>query len=71
MLRDAKTVIVNATSVKEDICKFFPNNDCEVFNLPFSAAPGESWFEVSDKDIVAILQSTVVFLNDFQSVLDS
>ena len=37
MLRDAKAVIVNAHSVKDDINKFFPYHECEIFNLPFSA----------------------------------
>jgi glycosyltransferase involved in cell wall biosynthesis len=47
MLRDSEAVIVNAQSVKDDIDKFFPYRDCEVFNLPFSAAPVSSWLEDS------------------------
>jgi glycosyltransferase involved in cell wall biosynthesis len=52
MLRDAKAVIVNARSVKEDIDKFYPYRECEVFNLPFSAAPVLSWLEDGDPNIL-------------------
>ncbi len=45
MLRSAKAIIVNARSVKEDIEKYFPNIKCEVFTLPFSAAPISKWLE--------------------------
>lgn len=46
ILRDAKAVIVNAKSVKHDINHYFPYNECEVFNLPFSASPIARWLEV-------------------------
>jgi len=45
MLRDARAVIVNARSVEDDIDKFFPYHECEVFALPFSASPVASWLE--------------------------
>ena len=45
MLREAKAVLVNAKSVKNDIDKFFPYHECEVFALPFSAAPVANWLE--------------------------
>jgi len=48
MLRDAKAVIVNSRSVKDDIDKFFPYCECQVFNLPFSASPVKSWLEETD-----------------------
>jgi glycosyltransferase involved in cell wall biosynthesis len=52
MLRDAKAVIVNARSVKDDIVKFFPYRRCEVFNLPFSASPVSSWLEDCDPGLL-------------------
>jgi len=51
MLRDAKAIIVNAKSVKEDIDHFFPYNKCKVFNLPFCAAPIPNWLEDSKVDL--------------------
>jgi len=45
MLTDAKAVIVNSADVKKDAAKFFPQTKCEIFELPFSATPIESWFE--------------------------
>lgn len=50
MLRDAKAVIVNSQAVKNDINKFFPYHDCNVFDLPFSAAPVTKWLEDDDPD---------------------
>jgi len=51
MLREAKSIIVNARAVKDDIEKFFPYHDSEVFNLPFSAAPVSGWLESADLGI--------------------
>lgn len=48
ILRDAQAVIVNARSVKKDIDRYFPYNECEVFGLPFSAAPTTHWLEDND-----------------------
>lgn len=45
MLRDAKAIIVNSQSVKNDIYKFFPYNNCKIFDLPFSAAPVTQWLD--------------------------
>jgi glycosyltransferase involved in cell wall biosynthesis len=53
MLRDAKAVIVTSKSVKDDIDKFFPKRECEVFNLPFSAAPVSTWLEDGNADLLA------------------
>jgi glycosyltransferase involved in cell wall biosynthesis len=44
-LREAKTIIVNAQAVKDDINKFFPYHKCEIFNLPFAANPISFWFD--------------------------
>lgn len=52
MLRDAKAVIVNAESVKDDIEKYFPDSECKVFNLPFSATPVLSWLEEGPTNIL-------------------
>jgi glycosyltransferase involved in cell wall biosynthesis len=53
ILRDAKAIIVNANSVKEDIDLFFPYHDCKVFNLPFCAAPVSNWLEDGNLDLLA------------------
>jgi len=45
ILQEAKAVIVNSKSVKEDILKFYPNTECEIFNLPFSPIPVSAWFD--------------------------
>jgi len=45
MLAEANAVIVNSADAKKDILKFFPETECEIFDLPFSAVPIESWFE--------------------------
>lgn len=44
-LKDAKSIVVNSKSVKNDIDKFFPYHKCRVFNLPFAATPINSWFD--------------------------
>jgi glycosyltransferase involved in cell wall biosynthesis len=51
MLAEAEAVVVNAADVKKDINNFFPLSECNVFELPFSATPIESWFEPSVKDL--------------------
>lgn len=51
MLAEASAVIVNAADVKKDIQKFYPQTKCNVFDLPFSATPIESWFEASSEDL--------------------
>jgi glycosyltransferase involved in cell wall biosynthesis len=53
MLRDAKAIIVNAKSVKDDIDNYFPYHECKVFNLPFLAAPISNWLEDSNLDLLA------------------
>lgn len=52
MLGDAKAIIVNSVSVKNDIHKFYPNSNCKIFNLPFSASPILNWLEETDPDIL-------------------
>lgn len=47
MLAEAKAIIVNSISVKNDISKFYPETKCKIFSLPFAATPIESWFEPS------------------------
>lgn len=51
MLSEAAAVIVNAADVKKDIQKFYPKTACQVFDLPFSATPIESWFEPSSENV--------------------
>lgn len=48
MLTEARAIVVNSLSVKNDIARFFPATDCKIFNLPFSATPIEAWFVPAD-----------------------
>lgn len=51
MLSEAPAVIVNAADVKKDIQKFYPKTACQVFDLPFSATPIESWFDPPSENV--------------------
>jgi len=46
MTSDARAIIVNSISVKNDIKSFYPESNCEVFSLPFAPIPHESWFSL-------------------------
>ncbi|MBW8756816.1 MAG: glycosyltransferase family 4 protein [Burkholderiales bacterium] len=48
MLRSATAVIVNARDVANDVRHFYPDSRARLFALPFSAAPGDDWF---DRDV--------------------
>lgn len=51
-LRDAKAVIVNSQSVKDDICRYYPWADANsIFNLPFSPNSTNKWFEPGMIDV--------------------
>ncbi len=50
MIHEARAVIVNSADVKKDINKVYGQTKCQVFNLPFAAAPIETWFEQVSKD---------------------
>jgi glycosyltransferase involved in cell wall biosynthesis len=68
MLAEAKAVIVNAADVKKDIYTFFPETNCEVFDLPFSATPIESWFEPPTEQLAvkySLPQRYFVICNQF------
>jgi len=68
MLTKARAVIVNASEVKKDIKKFYPQAKCRVFNLPFSAAPIESWFEPASANFMQkymLPQKYFVMCNQF------
>lgn len=41
----SKAIIVNSKAVKSDIERFFPNTNCKIFPLPFSAAPNKNYLE--------------------------
>jgi glycosyltransferase involved in cell wall biosynthesis len=45
MLDSAKAVVVNAQDVANDVRRFYPDARAKLFSLPFSAAPGEDWFD--------------------------
>lgn len=45
ILNNAKQIIVNGNEVRKDISKFYPQNNCSVFTLPFSPIPDEHWFD--------------------------
>ncbi len=49
MLASARSVIVNAQDVADDIRNFYPESPARLFALPFSAAPGADWFEQDPK----------------------
>lgn len=51
MLTEAKAIVVNAQAVKEDIVRFFPDNTCKVFNLPFAPIPIRCWFDQPEEDV--------------------
>jgi glycosyltransferase involved in cell wall biosynthesis len=43
----ARSVIVNARSVANDVARFYPGTGAQVFALPFSAAPQEHWLTLA------------------------
>jgi len=52
MLNGAKTVIVNALDVKNDILKYYPGAKAQVYDLPFAPIANKEWFSDSDNNIV-------------------
>lgn len=51
ILSTSKAVIVNSMAVKDDVFRFYPDTDCNVFNLPYSPVPALSWLEESTVDV--------------------
>lgn len=49
--KDATSLIVNSRSVKNDIQRFYPHSDTEIFNLPFSPCLQSNWLESSPVDL--------------------
>lgn len=50
MLSSAKTVVVNARDVVNDIERYYPNRRARVFSMPFSPAPASDAFSVNVDD---------------------
>lgn len=67
MLTEARAVVVNSLSVKDDIARFYPDAECRVFALPFSATPIESWFvpAVGLKEKYALPEKYFIISNQF------
>lgn len=52
ILCEGKTVIVNAKSVEADLKKFYPEQSCKIFSLPFAPIPGEEWGDIKSDKVV-------------------
>lgn len=68
MLTDATAIIVNAQTVKDDIIRFFPETNCEVFNLPFAPTPISYWFDIPKEDLslkYALPEKYFIMCNQF------
>lgn len=44
MVSNAKHIIVNSKSAKNDINRYYKNLDCQIYALPFSPIPHPDWF---------------------------
>lgn len=52
MLSDAKCIMVNSKTVKDQVNQFYPGNRCEIFALPFAPFPQKRWLtHLIEKDI--------------------
>ena len=48
LLHSAKSVIVEAQAVKNDLQKFYDVGDTEIFVMPYTAVPEDGWFSLED-----------------------
>ena len=51
LLQSARSVIVEAQAVKDDLQKFYPVGDTKIFVMPYTAVPKKEWFFLDDVDI--------------------
>ena len=51
LLHSAKSVIVEAQDVKNDLQKFYDVGDTEIFVMPYTAVPEAEWFSLEDVDL--------------------
>ena len=51
LLHSAKSVIVEAQAVKNDLQKFYDVGDTEIFVMPYTAIPEDGWFSLEDVDL--------------------
>ena len=51
LLHSAKSVIVEAQDVKNDLQKFYDVGDTEIFVMPYTAVPEDGWFSLEDVDL--------------------
>ncbi|WP_295163801.1 glycosyltransferase [Selenomonas sp. F0473] len=51
LLHSARSVIVEAEDVKKDLQKFYSVGDTEIFVMPYTAIPEESWFSLEGVDV--------------------
>ena len=51
LLHSAKSVIVEAQAVKNDLQKFYDVGDTEIFVMPYTAVPEDGWFSLEDVDL--------------------
>lgn len=51
LVKDAKALIVNSKTVKDDLNIYYPDATCKVFSLPFAPVPNENWFDDNIADI--------------------
>ena len=50
-LKNSKAIIVHTRSVKDDLLKFFPYLETEIFSMPFAPSALPQWFESSTDDV--------------------
>ena len=51
LLYSAKSVIVEAQDVKNDLQKFYDVGDTEIFVMPYTAVPEAEWFSLESVDL--------------------
>ena len=51
LLHSAKSVIVEAQDVKNDLQKFYDVGDTEIFVMPYTAVPEAEWFSLESVDL--------------------
>jgi glycosyltransferase involved in cell wall biosynthesis len=51
IVESSKATIVNSQAVKSDIERFFPNANCKIFPLPFSASPNKNYLEQNNPQL--------------------
>ncbi len=58
LLADARSVMVNSVTVRNQVNQFYPGHKCEVFTLPYAPFPRENWLRDVTRENIDKIKGT-------------